>query len=114
LTRNYYRPNEAQNWKEFRSEGGKRADTGETHYGISIIQADDQWHLERAAYSYGDPADLYPGALAVTRFGNDTFPNSSSYYFWPGSGPKYGLSGVTVNNITEVDGVITAVLSYTR
>ena len=114
LTRNYWRVNEAQNWKEFRSEGWKKAWTGETHYGISIIQADDQWHLERAVWSGGDAADLYPGALGVTRFGTDTRPNSSSYYFWPGSGPKYGLSGVTVNNITEVDGVITAELSYTR
>ena len=41
LTRNYWRPNEAQNWKKFRSEGNQKAWTGETHYGISVIQADD-------------------------------------------------------------------------
>ncbi len=112
LTRNYWRPNEAQNWKEFRSEGNKRADNGETHYGISIIQADDQWHLERACWWGGDPADLYPGVLGVTRFGNDTHPNSSSYYFWPGSAPRFGYSGITVDNIVEVNGVITANLSF--
>ena len=114
LTRNYWLPNEAENWKEFRSEGWRKADTGETHYGISVIQADDRWDLERIPFWSGDTGDLYPGALGVTRFGNDTHPNSSSYYFWPGSEPKYGLSGVTVDNIAEVNGVITAYLSFAR
>jgi len=114
LTRNYWRPNEAENWKKFRSEGWRKAWTGETHYGISVIQADDQWHLERAAWWGGDPADIYPGTLGVTRFGNDTHPNSSSYYFWRGSEPKYGLSGVTVDNIAERNGVITANLFFVR
>ncbi len=115
LTRNYWRPNEAENWKEFRSEGWRRdKETGETHYGISVIQADDEWHLERAAWWGGDPADLYPGSLGVTSFGSDTFPNSSSYYFWPGSPPPFGYSGVTVSNIMETDGVITADLSFAQ
>jgi immune inhibitor A len=114
LTRNYWRPNEAQNWKEFRSEGWKRAWTGESHYGISLIQADDQWHLEHTAYAGGDPCDLYPGALGATRFSSDTRPNSSSYYFWPGSEPRYGWSGATVARIAETDGVITAELSFDR
>jgi M6 family metalloprotease-like protein len=114
LTRNYWRPNEAQNWKKFRSEGWRKAWTGETHYGISIIQADDRWDLERIVSWGADAADLYPGALGITRFGDDTYPNSSSYYFWPGSAPRFGLSKVTVNNIAEVDGVIMAVLSFAR
>ena len=114
LTRNYWLPNEAQNWKEFRSEGGKKAGTGETHYGISLMQADGQWHLERIAYWGGDAADLYPGALGVTRFGNQTHPNSSSYYFWGGSAPKFGYSGITVDNITESKGVISANLFFAR
>ena len=65
--RNYWRPNEAQNWKEFRSEGWRKAWTGETHYGISIIQADDQWDLEHASYwihpgvDSSLSGDLYPG-----------------------------------------------------
>jgi M6 family metalloprotease-like protein len=115
LTRNYWRPNEAENWKEFRSEGAKKAWTGERHYGISIIQADDKWHLEKAQYLPDGStlaSDLYPGTLGVTRFGNDTFPNSSSYYFWGGSAPKFGYSGVTVENITEVGGVVTADFSF--
>jgi M6 family metalloprotease-like protein len=104
LTRNYWRPNEAENWKKFRSEGNRKAWTGETHYGISVIQADDQWHLEQMVNWGGDLADFFPGALGVTRFGDDTYPNSSSYYFWPGSEPRFGYSGVTVDNIEETDG----------
>ena len=114
LTWCYSRPNDAENWKEFRSEGWKKAWTGANHYGISVIQADDRWDLERNYWAWGDSADLYPGTLGVTRFGNDTHPNSISYYFWPGSEPKYGLSGVTVDNIAEVNGVITATLSFAR
>jgi M6 family metalloprotease-like protein len=119
LSRNFWRPNEAQNWKEFRSEGAKKAWTGETHYGISIIQADDRWDLEKAVYVNVPsvlqtlPGDLYPGTTGATRFGNDTFPNSSSYYFWGGNAPKFGYSGVTVENITEVEGGdVTADLSF--
>ena len=107
-------PNEAQRWKKFRPEGWRSAWTGETHYAISLIQADDRWDLEHFPFAAGDPGDLYPGALGVTRFGSDTLPNSSSYYFWAGSEPKFGYSGVTVNNIAEVDGVITADLSFAQ
>ncbi|MDT8068928.1 MAG: M6 family metalloprotease domain-containing protein [Terriglobia bacterium] len=107
FSRNYSRPNEAENWKEFRSLGWQKAWTGETHYAISLIQADDQWHLEHYYYG-GFAADLYPGSLNVTSFGNKTFPNSSNYYFWAGSSPKFGYSGVTARNITETDGNINA------
>lgn len=119
LTRNYWRPNEAQNWKEFRSEGARKAWTGETHYGISIIQADDRWELERGIFYWITPqvssslsSDLYPGSMGQTEFSSYTFPNSSNYYFWGGSLPKFGYSGVTVKNITELNGVITADFSF--
>jgi hypothetical protein len=112
LTRNYDRPNEAENWKEFRSEGWRKAWTGETHYGISIIQADDRWDLERSGWEYGDEGDLYPGPWGVRRFGNETLPNSSSYYFWAGSAPKFGYSGVTVADIQETGQSISAHFSF--
>ncbi len=111
LSRIYWRPNEAENWKEFRSEGWKKAWTGERHYAISLIQADDQWHLERGAWA-ANTGDLYPGPFGVTRFGSETFPNSSSYYFWGGSEPKFGYSGVTVENIAEAGGNISATASF--
>ena len=117
LTRNYWRPNEAQNWKEFRSEGWRKAWTGESHYGISIIQADDRWDLEHAFYSNTSAfqslaGDLYPGSTGKTEFGSYTYPNSSNYYFWGGSDPKFGYSGVTVKNIEEIAGVIIANFSF--
>ncbi len=111
LTRNFWRNAEAENWKEFRSEGWRKAWTGETHYAISISQADDLWQLEHVT-SWGDAGDLYPGATGATSFGSYTRPNSSSYYFWGGSDPKYGYSGVTATNIQEtVGGSVTFSLS---
>jgi immune inhibitor A len=112
MSRNYWRPNEAENWKKFRSEGSQKSWTGETHYGISLIQADDRWDLEKAIYG-GFMNDLYPGVGGLrTSFGTTTLPNSSSYYFWAGSAPKFGYSGVTVSDIVEENGVIRAKLSY--
>jgi M6 family metalloprotease-like protein len=117
LTRNYWRPNEAQNWKEFRSEGAQKAWTGEIHYGISIIQADDRWDLEHAAYSLTSTfsslaGDLYPGSTGKTEFSSYTNPNSSNYYFWGGSDPKFGYSGVTVKNIAETGQTVSAEFSF--
>jgi M6 family metalloprotease-like protein len=102
LTRNYWRPNEAENWKEFRSEGARKAWTGETHYGISLIQADDAWQLEKGVNG-GNGYDLYPGLLGITEFSSLTSPNSSSYYFWPGAAPKFGWSKVRATKIKAVD-----------
>ena len=111
LTRNYWRPNEAENWKEFRSEGHRRAWTGEAHYGISLIQADDRWDLEHGVFGYFR-SDLYPGSFGVTSFTSYTRPNSSSYYFWGGSAPKFGYSGVTVTDIREEGALIMARLAF--
>ena len=112
FARNYWYPNEAENWKEFRSEGWRKAWTGETHYAVSLVQADDRWDLEHAR-NVGDSGDLYPGQYGVHSFGSKTRPNSSNYYFWAGSAPNFGYSGVTVNNIQETDsGGITALLSF--
>ncbi len=113
MTRNYWRPNEAENWKEFRSEGWRKAWTGESHYGISLVQADDRWDLE-LGYFGGFRGDLYPGLYQVTSFGNASRPNSSSYYFWAGSAPKFGYSGVTVNDIVEDAGTVSATLSFVK
>jgi immune inhibitor A len=113
MNRNYWRPNEAENWKEFRSEGWRKVWTGESHYGISLVQADDRWDLE-LGYFGGFRGDLYPGLYGVTSFGNASRPNSSSYYFWAGSAPKFGYSGVTVDNIVEEAGTVSATLSFVK
>jgi len=111
FSRVYSRPNEAENWKEFRSEGWRKAWTGETHYAISLIQADDQWHLEHGV-NVADSADLYPGSLVVHSLSSYTLPNTSNYYFWGGSEPKFGYSGVTIENIQETGTTISAELSF--
>jgi M6 family metalloprotease-like protein len=111
LTRNYWRPNEAENWKELRFASAKQVWTGESHYGVSIIQADGQWDLERGIW-YDLEGDLYPGKKGVTSFGSNTTPNSTSYYFWAGNDPQFGYSGVTVDTISEKDGKVTARFSF--
>ncbi len=113
FVRNYWQPNEAENWKEYRSEGWRKADNGETHYAISLIQADDQWHLEHGT-NVADSGDLYPGTFGVTSLSSYTQPNTSAYYFWKGATPKFGYSGLTITNIQETSGVITAELSIAR
>ncbi|MEH7118372.1 hypothetical protein V7128_13240, partial [Neobacillus vireti] len=48
LSRNFWRPNEAQNWFQSRKQQViPDPSTGETHYGVAVIQADNQWDLER-------------------------------------------------------------------
>jgi M6 family metalloprotease-like protein len=112
--RNYNYPNEAENWKEFRSEGWRKARTGETHYAISLVQADDRWDLEHGVYTSTSLAgDLYPGLLQKTEFGNYTAPNSSTYYFWGSNKePKFGYSGITVTGIQESGSYITATFDF--
>ena len=111
FTLDYGRPNEAENWKEFRSQGWRKAPNGATHYAISVIQADDVWDLEHG-WNYGDPGDTYPGYWNVTRLGNKTLPNTSSYYFWLGNLPRFGYSGVTASNIEETGTNVTATFSF--
>jgi len=112
FSRNYWRANEAENWKEFRSEGWKKAWTGERHYAISLIQADDHWDLEHGMNA-ADDGDLYPGSHDVTSLGSTTKPNTSNYYFWAGNAPKFGYSGATITDIQEIGSTITATLSFT-
>ena len=111
LTRNYWRCNEAENWKEFRSTGAQRVWNGESHYAVSLIQADGLWTLEKGLTA-GFAGNLYPGTFGVTEFGNFTSPNSSSYYFYGGNAPRFGYSGVTVTDIEEAAGEISAQLGY--
>ena len=111
FTLNYWLPNEAENWKEFRSEGWRKAPNGARHYAISVVQADDLWDLEHG-YNAGDPGDPYPGWYNVTKLGNTTRPNTSSYYFWLGNMPKYGYSGVTASDIKETGTRVSVTLSF--
>jgi immune inhibitor A len=111
LTNAYWRPNEAENWKELRFTSAAKSTNGQTHYGVSISQADDRWDLEHGA-NRSDAGDLYPGAAGNTSFGSKSAPNSTNYYFWAGNDPQFGYSGVTVENIAEARGNITAKFSF--
>jgi immune inhibitor A len=110
LNRNYWRQNEAENWKEYRWLPWKKAWTGERHYGVSVIQANDQWALEKGAYSIDYGSQPYPGTLGVTSLTDDTFPNTTSYYFWKGSYPPFGYTHISITNIQEVAGVVSVTL----
>jgi immune inhibitor A len=111
FTLDYWLPNEAENWKEFRSTGWRKAPNGATHYAISVVQADDFWDLEHG-WNGGDPGDTYPGYWNATRLGNKTLPNTSSYYFWLGNQPRFGYSGVTASAIEETGQNVSATLSF--
>jgi immune inhibitor A len=112
MARSYWTPNEAENWKENRFASAPKAPNGETHYGVSLLQADGLWQLERGT-SYGDSGDLYPGLYGVTRLGDTTSPNTTTYYFYGNKGPL-GHSGVSVENITEAGGIITAQVRFAK
>lgn len=105
LSRNFNRPNEAANWYQSRKQGVKPdAATGETHYGISIIQADNRWNLEKNDNS-ADNGDLYKTGQSFTP---TSAPNSGSYYFNNGNGASANYTGIYVKNIVEnKDGSIT-------
>ena len=55
LTRNYWRPNEAQNWKEFRSEGWRKASTGESLITVSPSSRQMTSGIWSTLYSIGYP-----------------------------------------------------------
>lgn len=105
LARNFWRPNEAQNWFQSRKQGVfVNPDNGETHYAVSVVQADNAWDLERNN-NRGDSGDLYKkGALTPT-----STPNTGSYYFSSaGNGTQTNYTGIYIKNITEnADGTVT-------
>jgi hypothetical protein len=110
LNRNYWRQNEAENWREYRWLPWKKAWTGERHYGVSVIQANDQWALEKGAYAIDYGSQPYPGTLGLTSLTDDTFPNTTSYYFWKGSYPPFGYTHISITDIAEEAGTISATL----
>jgi len=105
LSRNFNRPNEAANWFQSRKQGVKAdTGTGETHYGISILQADNKWDLEKNV-NVADNGDLYKTGQSFTP---TSTPNSGSYYFNNENGTSANYTGIYVNNIVEnKDGSVT-------
>jgi immune inhibitor A len=108
LLRNFHRPNEAANW-DWNNRGANYKDpsTGENHYGISVVQADGKWHMEKYVND-GDSGDVFPGAAKVTALTPNikSSINTTSYYMWGTDSRSY--TGITIDNIKETNGVITA------
>jgi immune inhibitor A len=112
LERNFNRPNEAANWFQSRKQGVK-ADPGtlETHYGISILQADNRWDLEKNI-NVADNGDLYKAGQSFTP---TSTPNSGSYYFNNGNGASANNTGIYIKNIVEnEDGSVTFTAGFEK
>jgi M6 family metalloprotease-like protein len=72
------------------------------HYGVALVQADDDWDLE-LDNNLGDAGDPYPGNTNNSSFNKETAPNSKLY-----NGKK---SGVSITNISTSNATMTATLS---
>ncbi|MFZ3579591.1 M6 family metalloprotease domain-containing protein [Virgibacillus sp. DJP39] len=111
-----FRPNNVENWmnKRFQYNQSQTASDGTlvTHYGLSVLQADGNYDLEKYV-NRGDAGDFL-------QTGDEITPNSSnvhtgSYYFWKDSSNVPGNSGINVTNIKEnADGSITAKFFYQK
>jgi immune inhibitor A len=116
LVRNFSRPNEAANWDNnhtgiparFRNES-----TGEHHYGISLIQADGNYDMEKYVND-GDSGDLFPGTKNVTSISSkyNAPINTTSLYKWNTSNTE---TGIVIQNIKEkADGTVTCNVVFTK
>lgn len=108
LARNFDRPNEAANWDwNNRGKSYVDPDTGENHYGIGVVQADGKWDMDRYIND-GDSADPFPGTAKITKLSPEVKanPNTVSYYIWGTDSRSY--TGITIDNIMESKGIITA------
>jgi immune inhibitor A len=109
-----FRPNNVENWMNKRFQYNQSAVAADgtvvTHYGLSVLQADGNYDLEKYV-NRGDSGDFF-------KTGNKLTPNSGnvhtgSYYFWKGNGSTPADSGIHVTDIVEnADGSITAKFYY--
>jgi immune inhibitor A len=108
-----FRPNNVENWqnKRFQYNQSETASNGTvvTHYGLSLLQADGLYDLEKNV-NRGDSGDFFQSG-AITP--NSSNVHTGSYYFWKGNGSTPADSGIHVTDIKEnADGSITAKFYY--
>lgn len=109
-----FRPNNVENWmnKRFQFNQSQTASNGEvvTHYGLSVLQADGKYDLERNL-NRGDAADFFKTGSKLTPVSGKV--HTGSYYFWKGYGATPADSGIHVTDIKEnEDGSISAKFFY--
>lgn len=109
-----FRPNNVENWmnKRYQYNQSQIASNGEkvTHYGLSVLQADGKYDLEKNA-NRGDAGDFFKTGSKITPVSGNV--HSGSYYFWKGESAIPADSGIHVTDIVQnEDGSITANFFY--
>lgn len=109
-----FRPNNVENWmnKRFQYNQSQTAADGTkvTHYGLSVLQADGKYDLEKNV-NRGDAADFFKTGDEITPVSSNV--HSGSYYFWKGQNATPADSGIHVTDIVEnEDGSISAKFFY--
>jgi immune inhibitor A len=109
-----FRPNNVENWmnKRFQYNQSQTASDGTvvTHYGLSVLQADGKYDLEKYV-NRGDAGDFFKTGSKLTP--NSSNVHTGSYYFWKGYGSTPADSGIHVTDIVEnEDGSISAKFFY--
>jgi immune inhibitor A len=109
-----FRPNNVENWmnKRFQFNQSQTASNGDvvTHYGLSVLQADGNYDLEKNL-NRGDAADFFKTGSKLTPVSGKV--HTGSYYFWKGFSATPADSGIHVTGIKEnADGSITAKFFY--
>ncbi|PAE24827.1 hypothetical protein CHI10_10825 [Bacillus sp. 7894-2] len=109
-----FRPNNVENWmnKRFQYNQSETASDGTvvTHYGLSVLQADGKYDLEKNK-NRGDAGDFFKTGSKITPVSGKV--HTGSYYFWKGNSSTPADSGIHVTDIKEkADGSITAKFFY--
>lgn len=108
------RPNNVENWMNKRFQYNQsvtlKDGTKITHYGLSVLQADGNYDLEKYV-NRGDAGDFFKTGSKITPVSGNV--HTGSYYFWKGYSATPADSGIHVTDIKEnADGSITAKFYY--
>ena len=98
--------------KRFQYNQSETASNGTevTHYGLSVLQADGLYELEKNL-NRGNAGDFFKTGAKITP--NSSNVHTGSYYFWKGYSSTPANSGIHVTDIKEnADGSITAKFYY--